>query len=410
MARPSKFVKYLSRKGWTCSVLSTNAENYWLQDSTRLKDVPPDARVYRTPGITGIGILRRLFRKTLHDQSRRTGLMGRLRTLTAWFLIPDSFVGWIPFAVIAGVWICRRDRVDVIMATAPPNSSAVVGWLLSRLTGLPLVTDFRDLWVEEIHFQAPTPLHRALHEYLESRVVDASSAVLFTNPLAAESMRERHGGQGSFVDVRMGYDPDDYASLVPKERTSKKIRMIYTGNLTLNRPIRGLLEALAQLQESGELSSSELEVMMFGQRDDEKDEEVQRCGLPHVLLKDNVSHDEAVQWQAAADILLFMGYNTNEKVRMVTSGKVYEYLYFHERFGTPILAISSRMDATDLLIGSPSCRVAAMDDVPAIRAALMDLVGIVRSGTSRPAVNVASHSIEASVHKLSGILSTLAGG
>lgn len=402
VARPSKFVKYLSRMGWSCSVVSANPRNYWLQDTSRLKDIPPETRVHRTSAVTGIGVLRRFFLRETGDHRRNTQLMTRLRTLTFWFLIPDSFVGWIPFAVIKGWWVCRRDRIDVIVATAPPNSSAVAGWLLSRLTGIPLVTDFRDLWTDEIHFQAPTSLHSAVHRYLESSVLSASSAALFTNPGAMDFMRRKYPSSPHLTAIRMGYDPEDYAGISVPSSASGPIRMVYTGNLTINRPITGLLEAIASRPE--EFGSGQLQVFLYGQRDDEKDRDAAAYHLPNVFLKDNVGHDEAVRLQAGADILLFMGYNTNEKVRLVTSGKIYEYLYWNEYFGKPILAISAPMDATGLLSGRPHGRVVPMEDPRAIGEALAELMAVVRRGYSRPANRPPQHAVENSARLLSDLL------
>lgn len=402
VARPSKFIKYLSRMGWSCSVVSANPRNYWLQDASRLRDIPSDTRVDRTPAITGIGVLRRFFLRETGDHRRNTRLMTRLRTLTFWFLIPDSFVGWIPFAVLMGWWVCRRDRIDVIIATAPPNSSAVAGWLLSRLTGLPLVTDFRDLWTDEIHFLAPTPLHSAMHRYLESSVLSASSAALFTNPSAMEFMGRKYPSSHHLAAIRMGYDPEDYASIPVPPPTSAPIRMVYTGNLTINRPITGLLEAIASRPQ--EFGPGQLHVFLYGQRDDEKDRDAAAWHLSNVFLKDNVSHDEAVRLQAGADILLFMGYNSNEKVRLVTSGKIYEYLYWNEYFGKPILAISSPMDATGLLSGRPHGRVVPMEDPRAIAEALAALMAVVRNGFPRPANRPPQHAVENSVRSLAGLL------
>lgn len=42
----------------------------------------------------------------------------------------------------------RSDRVDCVVATSPPPTVGLVGWLASRLHGVPLVLDVRDIWPE----------------------------------------------------------------------------------------------------------------------------------------------------------------------------------------------------------------------------------------------------------------------
>lgn len=44
--------------------------------------------------------------------------------------------------------LLRRPDVDCVVATSPPPTVGLVGWLASRLRGVPLVFDVRDIWPE----------------------------------------------------------------------------------------------------------------------------------------------------------------------------------------------------------------------------------------------------------------------
>ena len=59
---------------------------------------------------------------------------------------PDVHIGWIPHCVVRSLSLIRCHDVSVIYITCSPFSAAISGLILKRLTGLPLVLDFRDPW------------------------------------------------------------------------------------------------------------------------------------------------------------------------------------------------------------------------------------------------------------------------
>src|SRR5688572_12017554 len=72
----------------------------------------------------------------------------------------------IPHALRAARKLLGAHRCEAILVNADPFASAVVGALLSRLTGVPLVVDFRDPW-------ALCTLRRPLRRPWVARSVDA---------------------------------------------------------------------------------------------------------------------------------------------------------------------------------------------------------------------------------------------
>ncbi len=374
ITRPLKFTKYLPGYGWQPVVLTAKPHHYWFRDERRLVDIPPGTEVHRTRALTGIHVLKKLWRKKPDTQtsvSRDSGSMNRFRRLAGWFLIPDSFIGWLPFAVLRGVRVCRRLRPDVIFATSPPPTALAVGYLISKLTGIPLVTDFRDLWTEDMHFNPPTPCHRRTHQFLERIILRHSDRVTFINERMMDMMSHAYPESESFSVIRSGYDPEDMENVNPETSLPRKpFRFVHTGNLTLNRPIEGLLQAIRELIDENRISEHEAEFHFYGQRDDHNDRLIGQYQLTRVFSHANVTHAESLQLQASADGLLFMGYDTNEKTRCVTTGKIYEYLYWANRFGKSILALSSPCDATDLIERNSAGLITPMRDVPAIKAAL----------------------------------------
>jgi hypothetical protein len=69
-----------------------------------------------------------------------------LAGLAIGLLQPDPQILWNAPAFIAGIRALRRVHHDVIVASAPPFSSLLLGAALSAATGTPLVLDYRDEW------------------------------------------------------------------------------------------------------------------------------------------------------------------------------------------------------------------------------------------------------------------------
>src|SRR5207244_1179577 len=99
------------------------------------------------------------------------------RALLRSLIIPDRFFAWRQRAYRAltgyddGRWRFKIDQSipfpAVIWATFPPASAAALGGDLARSEQVPLVLDFRDLWLSPGGYAPPTPLHRWLHKRLQ---------------------------------------------------------------------------------------------------------------------------------------------------------------------------------------------------------------------------------------------------
>ena len=98
--RTVKFVKHLRPLGWRSEVVTVNARDYWVCDSTLAGDVPADTSIHRTvapTGLTLLGFAGRGRRQTPASSGagapvtpRSSRLFGWLRALSSFFLIQSS--------------------------------------------------------------------------------------------------------------------------------------------------------------------------------------------------------------------------------------------------------------------------------------------------------------------------------
>ena len=87
----------------------------------------------------------------------RPGSSARLSTpgsASRRLLVPDENVSWNLTAIPAAIRIARKEKIDVVLTTSPPNSVHLVGAAVKRATGAKWVADLRDSLVAHPHRRA----------------------------------------------------------------------------------------------------------------------------------------------------------------------------------------------------------------------------------------------------------------
>ena len=325
--RTTKFVKYLPDYGYRCVVVTARPGRHAVQDSTLVDEIPSGTSVIRASAAP-LWLLKWGVQRIL----RRFAVSTRITEYVGW---PDEFAGWIPAATWHALRVLRREPVDVMYTTSSPTSAHVVGWLVTRCTGIPWVADFRDPWtLHPWRERLARPL-RALNERAERAVVSDASEVV----VAAESVKVlgRPRGGGQVTVVRNGVDPPDVGATDPCIAGSR-FRLSYVGSLYGDYSCAPIFLALRQLIERGVLDQHRIEVRIVGLVSVPPD----TFARVPVTLTGYVDHPAAIREMASASALLFHIPASST----APSGKIYEYL----AAGRPILCISSRENLASQLV------------------------------------------------------------
>ncbi len=387
--RVTKFVKYLAPNGWRTTVVCGRPEDYWMRDETLAREVPESARVMATAAASGLSLLRRARGGRGPDagtSARSARGFGILRKAAAWFLVPDSYLGWRPFALRAARDVLRDDPPDALMSSGPPETNHLVAATLHRESGTPWLADFRDPWFALHLYPAPTAWHRARHRKMEAEVLREADCVVATTTWLRDLLRERAPGKREIYVIRNGYDPDDFVDVENAAQqsgatrgnsaTKPVLRLAHTGMLTLTRSARGLLEGLQQLYARRPELRGTVQLDLVGSRESDNDAWVERLGLrDDVRLRGYVSHREAIAAMRQADVLVLVKH-TEPRYRGLIPGKMYEYL----GAGRPILGLVPESEAADLLRGLGCAEIAAPDDPAGIAMALERFAEAHRAG------------------------------
>ncbi len=295
-------------------------------------------------------------------------------TITDLLSCPDEHIGWVPDAVNRAHRIVKTDRVDCIYATGGPWSCLLAALRLHKLSGIPMVLDFRDPWVSNPNMSLKTPLSRWIQKAMESRCVNAASFVIANTEELRQNFMTRYSNidPGRFVTVTNGFED------MPSEShgSTEQFTLVHAGALYQSRNPLNFLRALVELVREGTIPARTFRVQLVGGvsiTDPAIELELRSEAIRDVLeIIPRVSHDDALEFQrrASALILIQTGFP------LQVPRKLYEYL----SLARPILAIAEHHSATARMVNELGVGIVADDNVEAIKGAIVTLYEGWKSG------------------------------
>lgn len=376
--RPYKFATYLPDFGWEPVVLTQTARYSPTWDPSLLSGLG-DVRVWRAPDPFHLlqAWLHARQQTAAHAAARSGGvsagsqpaggrtnrLRGALKGLQAAFFLPDNAAWWLPYAQRLGRTRLEDEPVDAIYATSPPHTSLLVAALLADAFGVPLVADFRDPWVSNLHRGEDSGLRRRLDRSLEAFVVETAAIILTVTDSFRRDFCERYP---AFADklrvIPNGYDARDLYGVADRRTQTgaahsaaglppaqdRRFTIYYGGILYEKRSPELFLRGLALALDDG-LPRERLAARFAGVFDypgkDAHAALVRELGLSDVVhILGYVPHARHVELMKEADVLLLVGDKTPAASAYVPA-KLYEYL----GAGKPVLALVQPGEASRLV-------------------------------------------------------------
>ncbi len=218
---------------------------------------------------------------------------------------------YISFALSSVVQGCGPvGRPDLVIATSPQFLVTLSGWLLSRLKGVPLVTEIRDLWPDSIvavgAFTATSPVVRFLG-VLERFVYRQSDLVISVTRSFIPLLRDR--GARRVVFISNGADPTAFASHPDRAGVRARFDLgdrfvaSFVGTL-------GMAHGLDTVLDAAEILRDRKDVLFWlvgeGARRAELEIEARRRGLDNVRFEGQVPREHTPDVLAASDAALVL--------------------------------------------------------------------------------------------------------
>lgn len=353
--RVAKLAKYLPRFGWQVTVLTVPVDHAWAVDSSLLEDIRA-TEVIRVARLLA-GVIRPTDAGSRPVAGRDRGQTdpgvgnGRRQAVARW-LIPDRDLLWaIPAA--------RRARklaadFDVVLTTAPPFSTHIVGAWVARRAGVPWVAEYRDNWTTNPLYRR-TGLAGRLDRTIEARALRSADLVVTMSQAAADEMAARFPiVEGRVVAIPNGFDPDDMPA--PRARPDR-FTLAYTGSLGEARDPRPLFRALAQLAETDPSFATDLQLRLVGNVTTAIAAAARHAlGESRVVIEGLVPHGDALEIAAESAVLLAITTRREAGGAGLTS-KLFEYLGLRR----PILLLAPTGPARDLVTSLRAGEVAEPD-------------------------------------------------
>jgi glycosyltransferase involved in cell wall biosynthesis len=367
--RTFKYCKYLHEFGWRPVVLTVDPRVFDRYDEGSWRDLPGHVDVFTTreldpakwlaqrggwlrgrkPAITAASAHHDGVRPASFPSRLAGGLLNRLKLRIERLLFesPDSHLFWVPFAFVAGARILSTQRIDVIHCSSPPHSSHLAAYLLARCFRKPYVLDFRDPW------DTPTTVVSAngrrmsrFQAALKRLIVSRAARVVAVSPSERAALVNEFPmiDADRFTSITNGYDPDDFAPMVPKRGDRARFVVTHTGTIysgaggELFRGIDLLLNQHPELR-------GVLRVNLIGGVAPEYDEAMALLMRDGTLVHQPfMPHTDALQAAVESDLLLILLGGTWFTPAEIPS-KVFEYL----ACGKPILAVAAAGELSALL-------------------------------------------------------------
>lgn len=363
--RASKFVKYLPAWGWSPTVLAPSNPSVPLFDESLCGDIPPGTPIYRArtrePGYA----FKQIVSAGAHisdSTARRPGSMIRrlARGAAIAVLQPDPQVLWLPAALRAGLRALRERPHRAVIATAPPFSSLLLGAILSRLAGLPLIVDYRDEWTLSNAFAENRrlgPISRMIQARMQRRVLRSAGAVITTTHASARALTRAAAEARSsarVMHIYNGFDPDDFAGSAIGQVNQAHYRLVYTGTLWNLTSVAPLVEAIQRVARRRPELMPRLEVILAGRRTADQQRLLDPLKPLGCRVTDHpyLEHRDMLQLLNGADALCVL-LSALPGAERVVPAKIFEYMAARRA----ILAITPRGEAWELLRAYPAANL-----------------------------------------------------
>lgn len=389
--RAAKFVKYLPSFGWRPVVLTVKNPDFDVFDESLIDDIPFGVKVFKVYSFDPVRWYRtrRYGPNSLFDRKGK-GISPNNRKssshvfslitntvkyfLKSFVLIPDDYVGWIPFAVIKGYIIIKKEKIDVVYATGKPWSSFLIAFFLSLLTGKPYVLDLRDPWeLTPYDDDGANRIRRKLNKFWEKTCFSSAMKVININEQISRAYVQHYPSipSAKFTYITHGYDSDDFVN-VTEERNNDRLTISYVGTIySYTLPNRFLMAVSSIVSKNPEIGNN-LRVKFVGFVPSYVRQLIRELSIERIVeIIGYLPHKESIRHMISSDVLLLLLNKVYTKANaQVSTGKLFEYLASRR----PILAlVPFNTDASKLIKELGAGRVIEPDDVKGIADAIFGM-------------------------------------
>ena len=369
--RTLKFVKYMKNFGWEPTVITAANVGYFAHDQSLLKEIEKEnIKIIRTDGKDPNSLLSKYGTINIPGEFVRK-LFNRLSQT---FFIPDNKISWSKRAYQTACEILDKENFDVIFVTIPPFSSFMIAAKLKKKYNIPLLADYRDLWVGSYFAFYPTPLHRLLHKRMEYKALKVADRITVTNRRIKEKLINDYKFLtfDDIVIVSHGYDEEDFESIRNVAKSNDKMILTYSGVFIEYSTPAYLLKAFSRVVNERPDIASKIKLQFIGLLRKENKSLIKKLKIDeYVNDLGYLSHKEAVEKLISSDVLWLM-IGKKKNIDAILPGKLFEY------FGArkPVIACVPKGAARTALVAYGASFITEPDDIEKIKSTILEVYNL----------------------------------
>lgn len=328
------FSRHLPNFGWKTCVLTMHPRAYGKE----ISKITPD-------NLTGD-----VKRGMAFNASTHFSIKGRY---FSWMALPDRWSSWVFLGFFSGLRFIKEQKPAVIFASYPHPSALLLAFFLHKVTGIPLVADFRDPMLY-LNYSIKGA-RKKLFQWIEKHVIKACYFAIFTTESAIEEYIsvKYPSFKAKYHLIENGFDESDF--IEAKRRLKllsrikiKQIEILHSGGIFPNErnPIH-LFKALNHLKANSVIGADNFKLILRAPGD------VNFCSTmlkkydleDLVFIYPKINYlDALVEMLSVDGLLVLQGSSCNFQV----PAKIYEYF----RANKPILALTDKVGETAKLMES----------------------------------------------------------
>lgn len=320
--RTVRLCKYLARMDYDITVLTIKEQADIHNDHRLVEEIASTTQIVRTKTIDFWRNYQKIKSNILSLPLGK--ILNRLICIPLNVINqPDHMVLWVPFAVIKGYRLIKKNQIPVIYTTSPPHSEHLIGYVLKKLTGVKWIADLRDPILDNIAAGSWSMYEKKINTWLEHRIVHSSDAVITNTLSAKEKLESRYKSKKIFL-VYNSFDEEEFHNL-PKNKYDH-FTITHVGTIYNFRKVDLILKAIQTLHEKKHINPSDFSLFFIGLNEASLKKEVEKYKVGEfVKIMEMVSHDDAIRTMVESHLLLLIkGFGENSECHI--PGKLYEYL------------------------------------------------------------------------------------
>lgn len=373
-----KFAKYFPKNNFTPYVLTAKNADYPVLDKSLHKEVESVDNVFKAWILEPFGLFKRFmgikkgdsFDASTHFSKDKKSLKKKISDwIRANLFIPDAKMLWIPFAFLKALTLVKKHKIEYVLTTSPPYTTAVVGSLLKFFVpSIKWVMDCRDPWGVYIDTENQGVIAKKINLSLEKKCLKRSNLVTLAWPGIETRLTEDTGISFSHKShwIPNGHEFD---TNLGESTRNKRFTITYSGSFYSRRYPEKFVESIGKIFRSEPKLKELILFRIIGRIDPEVLEKLHKeWGEENIEYISYIPHNQLVEHLKQTDAL-WLAMDDLPEAKLIIGGKTYEYIGLQK----PIIAcLPEGSQSEELLTQTATGQRVEPEKVEKLRAMLED--------------------------------------